>query len=88
MFDFYRYDYNRTLTGNQATDVFYYDYNKVNFENTAFFGKHKDQPPSAGRFLLKPYYMRSKGSVFSGMGNILGSAGVKEWVIDFNLYGI
>lgn len=86
--DFYRYDYNRTLTGNQATDVFYYDYNKVNFENTAFFGNIEIKPPSAGRFLLKPYYMRSKGSVFSGMGNILGSAGVREWVIDFNLYGI
>jgi iron complex outermembrane receptor protein len=86
--NFYRYDFNKTLTGNAAQDVNYYGYNRDAFRNYAIFGNLEIPLPGKGRLAIKPYYANEDGYTLTGVGNILGSAGVRKWDIVHDNYGV
>lgn len=85
---FYRYDFNRTLTGDAKQDIYYYDYNRDSFRNYAFFGNLEIKVPGDGRLSIKPYYANEDGYSLTGAGKLLGSPGVRRWDIVHDNYGV
>ncbi|OPY00117.1 MAG: ferrichrome outer membrane transporter [Syntrophorhabdus sp. PtaB.Bin006] len=85
--DFYKYDYNRYLTGRPAADIYYYDFNRYDFTNKAAFGKAELKIGDHGKLSFRPYYWREDGYTLSGSGNLLGRPGVTDWKIEHETYG-
>lgn len=86
--NYYRYDFNRTLTGDPKKDIFYYDYNRDCFRNYAFFGNLEIKVPGDGKLSIKPYYANEDGYSLTGVAKILGSPGVRRWDIRHDNYGV
>ncbi len=86
--EYYRYDFNKSLTGIPGQDSYYYDYNRDSYSNYAFFGNLEFNLPCNGKLSIKPYYANENGYTLSGVARILGSPGVRKWVIEHNNYGV
>ena len=86
--NYYQYDFNKTLTGDQGEDIYYYDYNRDCFRNYAFFGNLDIKVPGNGKLSIKPYYANEDGYSLTGAGRLLGSPGVRRWDIVHDNYGV
>lgn len=64
----YRIDYNTVLTGNAATDVNYYKYNRVTAEDFAVFGKVDYNFAPGQHLVIKPYFWNNNGANYSASG--------------------
>lgn len=67
--DNYRYDYNTSLTGTNATDVNYYDFNRVQYENYATLATIDVTLAANQHLLFKPYYWNSNGVNYQTAGS-------------------
>ncbi len=85
---YYRYDFNKSLTGIPGQDINYYDYNRDSFSNYAFFGNLEINVPGNGKLSIKPYYANENGYTLAGVARILGSPGVRKWEIEHDNYGV
>jgi iron complex outermembrane receptor protein len=65
----YRYDYNTVLTGNPATDVNYYKFNRLEAETYATFAKFDYALTDNHHIIFKPYYWNNDGKQYSAAGN-------------------
>ncbi|BBO93398.1 TonB-dependent receptor [Desulfosarcina ovata] len=76
------FDYNSSLTGDSATDAYYYDYNRLNFETSTVFGKIAVPFNERCSLTIKPYYLHDRGTWY------LGSSGkVIDWSVDHDTMG-
>ncbi len=75
--DNYRYDYNTTLTGTNATDVNYFDFNRSQYENYATLAAVDVTLAANHHLLFKPYYWNSNGVTYGQTSS--GGAGVQVW---------
>jgi len=74
----YRFDYNTSRTGVAATDINYYRFNRVEYEDFAALA-NLDVTLAAGHHLVfKPYYWHNDGRQYSANGSG-ASAGVQIW---------
>jgi len=85
---YYYLGYNSTLTGNAATDVNYYGYNRQKFRNYTIFGEINWQPNNYSTLKIKPFYSQENGYYLQGLGNLGGKPGLRNWDIDQSLYGV
>jgi iron complex outermembrane receptor protein len=76
------FDYNTSLTGDSSQDMYYYDYNKQNFETYTIFGKLDIPLGRALKFTFRPYYLRDRGHRYFGSKNK-----VIDWLVDHDTYG-
>ncbi|OPY00175.1 MAG: Ferrichrome-iron receptor precursor [Syntrophorhabdus sp. PtaU1.Bin002] len=83
---YYRYDFNRTLTGTPRQDVYYYDFNKVSDDYLLLFGNIQIKPADNHTITIKPYFSRSH-SLQYGNTTFNGSPAVWEWRQDRTEYG-
>ena len=65
----YNFDYNKALTGNPATDAFYYKFNRVSSENFATLANVDYQFSAGQHVVFKPYYWNNNGAQYSAAGN-------------------
>ncbi|MDR3630380.1 MAG: TonB-dependent receptor [Desulfocapsaceae bacterium] len=65
----YNYDYNTSLTGKAATDVNYYNFNKVEYENYAALANIDVTMAQGQHLILKPYYWNDNGVQYSANGS-------------------
>ena len=73
--------FNKDFNTNIAS-VNYYDYNKQNFEDTAFLGYIEDAVTSDSKISLKPYYLRDDGEYSYASGS-----NVIKWNINHEVFG-
>lgn len=64
----YKFDYNTVLTGNSATDVNYYKFNRVTAEDFAIFGKVDYNFAPGQHIVIKPYFWNNNGANYSASG--------------------
>ncbi|MGQ9748295.1 TonB-dependent receptor [Desulfosoma sp.] len=64
--DTYNKDYNSVRTGSAAKDIYYYDYNKGNYNNSDVFAVLTIKPWEHVHFILKPYYSDEDTEIFQG----------------------
>ena len=85
------FDYNTSITGNAATDINYYDFNREQSTNSNFMGTVSIRPTSSSLITIKPYYWSEERQVLSGLATIPGSApstpGVRERTNHFDRFG-
>lgn len=81
------FDYNRTLTGNAAQDVAYYDFNRQRVKNQALFGTLRFGDEIQNGF-VKAYHLKIDGQTWNGSGNALGAPGVIRWDFESEVYGL
>jgi len=86
--NYYRSDYNKTLTGDPKKDIYYYGYNRDCFRNYAIFGNLEFKVPGNGKLSIKPYYANEDGYSLAAAAKIVGSPGVREWDIVHDNYGV
>lgn len=84
---FYKFDYNRTLTGVAATDALSQRFNRQDFTNDAVLGKVSLITGEESRLVFKPYYWKERGYSLSGSANVSGAPGVTWWQIVHDTYG-
>lgn len=65
----YKYDYNASLTGKAATDVNYYNFNRVQYENYAALANIDVKLAEKHHLILKPYYWHDNGVQYSASGS-------------------
>lgn len=65
----YMFDYNTVLTGNPATDVNYYKFNRVTAEDFAIFGKVDYNFAPGQHIVIKPYFWNNNGYNYSAAGS-------------------
>lgn len=61
----YKFDYNKTLTGNPATDINYYEFNRVSAEGYAIQANVDYQFADGQHIVFKPYYWHNDGVQYS-----------------------
>lgn len=79
-----------TVKPTASNDVNYYDWNKQNFDTTAFMGEIEYKPTSNDTITIKPYYKKDKGDYWYSNVSSDGNASknrVINWQIDHDLYG-
>jgi iron complex outermembrane receptor protein len=76
------FDYNTKLTGDSSQDMYYYDYNKQNFETYTIFGKLGIPLTKALKLTFRPYYLKDKGHRYFGSKNK-----VIDWIVNHDTYG-
>lgn len=81
------FDFNRTITGSPAQDVFFYGFNSAQFNNWTVFANLEVKPTPTSRFMLKPYYWNNDGYTLTG-GTVLGQPGVTRWDQNNRNYGL
>jgi len=74
----YMFDYNTVLTGNPATDVNYYKFNRVTAEDFAIFGKVDYNFAPGQHLVIKPYFWNNNGYNYSATGSGV-NARVQIW---------
>lgn len=65
----YYFDYNRSLTGNSATDVNYYKFNHVSSETYALQANIDYKLATGQHVVFKPYYWNNDGAQYSATGS-------------------
>ncbi len=65
----YSYAYNTSLTGNAATDVNYFNFNRTQYENFAALAKIDVKLAEGQHLVLKPYYWNDNGVAYSASGS-------------------
>lgn len=78
----YKYDYNTSLTGNAATNVNYYKFNRVEYETYAALANINFKLSEGHQFVIKPYYWKNDGVQYSANG-----ANVQQWNQKNDNYG-
>ncbi len=78
----YKYDYNTALSGTAATDVNYYKFNRVEYENYAALAKIDIKLAEGHHFVVKPYYWKDDGVQYSANGT-----NVQKWNQKNDNYG-
>lgn len=79
-----------TVKPTASNDVNYYNWNKQNFDTTAFMGEIEYKPTSNDTITIKPYYKKDKGDYWYSNVSSDGNASknrVINWQIDHDLYG-
>lgn len=76
------FDYNTSLTGDSAQDMYYYDYNKQSFQTYTLFGKLGIPVTKDLKFTVRPYFLNDKGHRYFGSKNK-----VIDWIVDHDTYG-
>src|SRR5690606_38889884 len=66
--NYYR-DYNKTLTGNAATDAFYYGFNRVSSEDVAVLANVDYRIAEGQHLVFKPYYWSNDGEQWNSAGS-------------------
>lgn len=64
--DQYNRDYSSSRTGKASEDIYYYDYNKGNYNNSDVFGILTIKPWESLHFILKPYYADEDTEIYQG----------------------
>jgi iron complex outermembrane recepter protein len=67
--DNYSYDFNPSITGKAATDVNYYDFNRVQYKNYAALANIDVKLAEGQHFVVKPYYWKDDGVQYSASGS-------------------
>ncbi|HEX2841352.1 TonB-dependent receptor [Hyphomicrobium sp.] len=65
----YKFDYNSTLTGNSATDVNYYKFNRSSSETYALQANIDYEFAEGQHVVFKPYYWNNDGVQYSAAGS-------------------
>ena len=72
-----------------SNDVNYYDWNRQNFDTTAFLGDFEYKPTSDNTIVLKPYYKKDVGDYWFSKVNASDATKnrVMNWHMDHDLFG-
>lgn len=62
----YEFDYNAALTGTAAQDIYYFDYNRGEYENDDVFAVIAYRPSERTTMTVKPYWSREDTVIFQG----------------------
>ena len=65
----FKYDYNKSLTGDAATDVNYYKFNRLQCENYAVLTTFDFKLEEGHHIILKPYYSNNVGGKYFAYGS-------------------
>lgn len=65
----YKYDYNTSLTGNAGTDINYYKFNRVEYENYAALANIDIKLADGHHLVIKPYYWHDDGVQYATSGS-------------------
>lgn len=65
----YKFDYNTSLTGVAATDVNYYNFNRVKYENYGALANVEVKLAEGHNLVFKPYYSKNNGVQYSASGS-------------------
>lgn len=85
---FNKFDFNPSLTGDPAQDIYYYGFNGQQFEDKSVFANLEIRPTTNSRFSVKPYYWHDQGYYLLGVPMLMGKPGVRRWDIDHEQYGV
>lgn len=84
---YYDYDYNSSLTGTAAQDIYYYKFNKVDDDYLLFLGILQIKPAENHTITIKPYFSRSHSLNYGSLSSYNGSPAVYVWRQDRTEYG-
>ncbi|WP_035257818.1 TonB-dependent receptor [Desulfatirhabdium butyrativorans] len=82
---FYR-DYNPRLTGNKAQDIYYYDYNRGDYQNRDVFSIVPFTLADSFDVSLKPYYSKENSEIWQGVTSSGGL--IQKRIRDIERYGL
>lgn len=81
----YKLDYNENLSGVQARDINYYDYNKGTYKNDDYIGLFDYEINDIFALTLKPYYSSEDSEIFQGNS---GNNMIQKRTRDITRYGL
>ena len=84
---YYRYDFNRYLTGNAAQDIYYYKFNKIDDNYVLAFSEIEIKPTENQLITLKPYFTHEDVVNYDYVASFNGAPGVQQWRSDRDRYG-
>lgn len=82
----YNVDYNKALTGSAAQDIYYYDYNKGEYQNDDLIAILTHSFNDTYALNLKPYYSKEDTEIYQGVTSNGGR--VQKRVRDIERYGM
>lgn len=84
---YHKFSFNRHLTGNPAEDIYYYDYNRREFEGYTLTADLDVRLTENSHFSIRPYFSQDQGYWMLGVpGN--GKPAVRKWEIDHHRLGV
>ncbi|WP_041469092.1 TonB-dependent receptor [Chloroherpeton thalassium] len=73
---------------NDPNDLYYYDYNRNEFEDWQFFANIEFKPTASSTLSLKPYYWSDEGYYMETVTLSTGANMVRRWDIEHDVKGV
>ncbi|MGE4542474.1 MAG: TonB-dependent receptor [Pedobacter sp.] len=84
----YKSDYNSALTGNAATDIKYYDYNRRRFEGYTLMANLDVRLTQHSHFSVRPYFSKDQGYWMVGVMEQKVNPVIRKWEINHHRLGV
>ncbi len=80
--------YNSQLTGNAAEDVYYYDYNRREFEGYTLIAGLGIRLTENSRISVRPYFNKDQGYWMVGVAQEKGAPAIRKWEMNHHKLGV
>jgi iron complex outermembrane receptor protein len=84
---YHKHSFNSHLTGNAADDIYYYDYNRREFEGYTVMADLDIRLTEHSHFSVRPYFSRDQGYWMLGLP-ANGNPAIRKWEIDHHRLGV